>query len=135
MGISRLQKQCRAAASACNKARWGKRNEQGGLICKLADGKVRHLTPCPIRFDFLCFCACTDTCPALGCPTPGPSASSCITSFPGGVCVCKRVFCCVLVSMKCGSMLIFLACCGQQIPTLLMAVHHLQVCVCVCCDV
>ena len=41
-------------------------------------------------------------------------------------------FCGLLVHMKFGSMLIFLACCGQQIPILLMAVHHLQVCVCVC---
>ena len=52
------------------------------------------------------------------------------------VCACVRVvFCGVLVRMKCGSMLIFLACWGQQIPTLLMALHHVLVCVCVFCDV
>ena len=84
----------------------------------------------------LCCCAGTDACPALGCPTPGPSASSCVTSVPGAVCACVHVvFCSVLVCMKCGFMLIFLACCGQQIPTLLMALHHVLVCVCVCCDV
>ena len=52
------------------------------------------------------------------------------------LCACARVFfCCILEGMKCGSMLIFLACCGQQIPTPFMAVHHLQMCVCVCYDV
>jgi hypothetical protein len=52
------------------------------------------------------------------------------------VCVFAREFFCgVLVHMKCDSMLIFLACCVQQIPTLLMALHHVLVCVCVFCDV
>jgi hypothetical protein len=45
------------------------------------------------------------------------------------VCVFARVFFCGVLDMKCGSMLIFLACCVQHIPSLLMALHHVLVCV------
>ena len=113
MGISQLQKQLRAAASARNKARWGRRNEQGGVICKLADGKVRHLTPCPI---FFCAGIALEQ-PSSSDGGGAPSASSgaglalcaivCVTMSSGCVCACARVvFCSDFVRMKCGSMLV-----------------------------
>mgnify|MGYP003338303704 CR=1 FL=1 len=47
----------------------------------------------------------------------------------GVVCVCSCFFLRHTRAHEGGFMLIFLACCVQHIPSLLMALHHVLVCV------